>query len=254
MPRRIPAILLLWVMGLFPFAAWSACPLPAQSEPARVTQVIDGDTLELADDTRVRLIGINTPEIGRDGKADDPGARQASAALRELLAASGWRVRLVADGEGRDRYGRRLAHLFDAQGRNISEQLIARGLAYQSPFPANPRFLDCYKQAEDEARGAKRGLWSRPPLDAARLKASNTGFARIAGQVKSVGPYRDGFRIKLEGGLELHIQSEDLPHFQVAGLRKLQDQRLEVHGWIYRHQGQPRMRLRHPAAIISPAL
>ncbi|MGB8145070.1 MAG: hypothetical protein WCF05_07865, partial [Chromatiaceae bacterium] len=92
MPRRIPAFLLLWVMGLFPFAAWSACPLPAQSEPARVTQVIDGDTLELADDTRVRLIGINTPEKGRDGKPDDPGARQASAALRDLLAASGWRV------------------------------------------------------------------------------------------------------------------------------------------------------------------
>ena len=254
MPRRIPAFLLLWVMGLFPFAAWSACPLPAQSEPARVTQVIDGDTLELADDTRVRLIGINTPEKGRDGKPDDPGARQASAALRDLLAASGWRVRLVADGEGRDRYGRRLAHLFDDQGRNISEQLIERGLAYQSPFPANPKFLDCYKRAEDEARGAKRGLWSRPPLDAARIKASTTGFERIAGRVKSVGSYRDGLRIKLEGGLELHIQSEDLPHFDVARLRKLKDQRLEVHGWIYRQQGQPRMRLRHPAAIISPTL
>ncbi|MBP8290756.1 MAG: thermonuclease family protein [Chromatiaceae bacterium] len=254
MPRRIPAFLLLWVMGLFPFAVWSACPLPAQSEPARVTQVIDGDTLELKDKTRVRLIGINTPEIGRDGKPDDPGARQASAALRDLLAGSGWRVRLVADGEGRDRYGRRLAHLFDDQRRNLSEQLIERGLAYQSPFPANPKFLDCYKRAEDEARGAKRGLWGRPPLDAARIKASATGFERIAGRVKSVGSYRDGMRIKLEGGLDLYIQSEDLRHFDVARLRKLTDQRLEVHGWIYRQQGQPRMRLRHPAAIISPTL
>ncbi len=253
MPRRIPVFLLL-VMGFHPFAAWSACLLPAQSESARVTQVIDGDTLELKDETRVRLIGIDTPEIGRDGKADDPGSRQATAALRDMLSASGWRVRLVADGEGRDRYGRRLAHLFDDQGRNISEQLIALGLAYQSPFPANPKFLDCYKEAEDKARLAKRGLWSRPPLEASRIKSSTVGFERIAGRVKSVGPYRDGLRLRLEGGLELLIHAEDLSYFDTAQLTRLTGQRMEVHGWISRHQGQPRMRLRHPAAIISPTL
>ncbi|MFZ1538713.1 MAG: nuclease, partial [Chromatiaceae bacterium] len=81
---RIPALLLWAIMGLLPCAAWSACPLPAQFETARVTQVIDGDTLELKDDTRVRLIGIDTPEIGRDGKPDDPGAHQASTALRAM--------------------------------------------------------------------------------------------------------------------------------------------------------------------------
>jgi micrococcal nuclease len=253
MLRRIPALLLL-VMGFHPFAAWSACLLPAHSESARVTQVIDGDTLELKDDTRVRLIGIDTPEIGRDGKADDPGARQASAALRDMLAASAWRVRLVTDGEGRDRFGRRLAHLFDEQGRNLAEQLLERGLAYQSPFPSNPKFLDCYKEAEDQARRAKRGLWSRPPLDAARIKASTTGFERIAGRVKSVGPDRGGLRLKLEGGLEVRIHDEDLRYFDTVQLARLTGQRLEVHGWISRHQGQPRMRLRHPAAIISPSL
>ncbi len=249
---RIPALLLWAIMGLLPCAAWSACPLPAQFETARVTQVIDGDTLELKDDTRVRLIGIDTPEIGRDGKPDDPGAHQASTALRAMIAASGWRVRLVADGEGRDRYGRRLAHVFDDQGRNISEQLLERGLAYQNPFPSNPKFLDCYKEAENEARIVKRGLWSRPPLDASRLGSTTSGFERIAGRVKSVGPYRGGMRITLEGGLELRIHSEDLPYFDSAWLAKLTGQRLEVQGWIYRQQGRSRMRLRHPAAIISP--
>jgi hypothetical protein len=43
-------------------------------------------------------------------------------------------------------------------------------------------------------------------------------------------------------------------YFDTAQLARLTGQRLEVHGWIYRHQGQPRMRLRHPAAIISPRL
>ncbi|MFZ1538714.1 MAG: thermonuclease family protein, partial [Chromatiaceae bacterium] len=163
-----------------------------------------------------------------------------------------WRVRLVADGEGRDRYGRRLAHVFDDQGRNISEQLLERGLAYQNPFPSNPKFLDCYKEAENEARIVKRGLWSRPPLDASRLGSTTSGFERIAGRVKSVGPYRGGMRITLEGGLELRIHSEDLPYFDSAWLAKLTGQRLEVQGWIYRQQGRSRMRLRHPAAIISP--
>ncbi|MGB4333366.1 MAG: thermonuclease family protein, partial [Chromatiaceae bacterium] len=155
---------------------------------------------------------------------------------------------------GRDRFGRRLAHLFDDQGRNLAEQLLERGLAYQSPFPANPKFLDCYKEAEDKARLAKRGLWSRPPLDVARIKASTTGFERIAGRVKSVGPDRGGLRLKLEGGLELLVHAQDLSYFDTAQLTRLTGQRLEVHGWIYRHQGQPRMRLRHPAAIISPSL
>jgi micrococcal nuclease len=253
MPLRIlaPVLVAAWVL---PFAAWSVCPLPAHYESARVTQVVDGDTLELKDETRVRLIGLDTPEIGHDGKADDPGARQASAALREMLAQSGWRVRLVADAEGRDRYGRRLAHVFDDQGRNIGEQLLGRGLAYQSPFPSNPKFLNCYKAAEDEARLAKRGLWRYPPLDAARIKASTTGFERIAGRVESVDFQGDGIRIKLEGGLILHIQPEDLTFFDATRIQSLAGQRLEVHGWLTRYKGQPRMRLRHPAAIISPTL
>ncbi len=253
MPSRITALLLVagW---LLPLAAWPVCPLPTHAEYARVTQVIDGDTLELEGKTRLRLIGLDTPELGRDGKPDEVGARDASAALREILADSGWRVGLVGDAESHDRHGRRLAHLYDKNGRNIGEQLLERGLAYLSPFPSNPRFLDCYDQAEDEARHAKRGLWSRPPLDAARIKPATEGFQRIAGRVKSVGIYRGGTRIRLEGGLELRIQREDLTHFDTARLDSLPGQHMEVHGWLYRHQGQPRMRVRHPAAVISPAL
>jgi len=249
---RIPALLLWAAIGIYPCFIWSACPIPAQFESARVTQVIDGDTLEIKDGARVRLIGIDTPEIGHDGKADDPGARQASSALRAMIAASGWRVRLVPDGEGRDRYGRRLAHVLDEQGRNLSEQLLVRGLAYPTPFPTNPKFLGCYQEAGNEARHARRGLWSRPPLEATRLGATTSGFERVAGLVKSVATDRDDLRIALAGGLELRIHSEDRAYFDAAWLATLKGQRLEVLGWIYRQQGQPRMRLRHPAAIISP--
>ncbi|MBP6806759.1 MAG: hypothetical protein KA125_00520, partial [Chromatiaceae bacterium] len=54
-------------------------------------------------------------------------------------------------------------HLFDDQGRNLAEQLLERGLAYQSPFPANPKFLDCYKEAEDKAPCQTRPLEPSAP-------------------------------------------------------------------------------------------
>jgi len=257
MSFRLPALLSwasLWVISLFAPVAWPACTLPPQFESVRVAQVIDGDTLDLKDKTRVRLIGLDTPEIGHDGEPDDPGAREASNTLKDLVAASGWRVRLVNDGEAQDRHGRRLAHVFDEQGHNLGEQLLERGLAYHSPFPANPRFLECYQAAEEQARLARRGLWSRPPLEAARLKASVEGFERIAGRVKSLSAQGEGRQIHLEGGLEVRIEAEDLPHFDMTRLARLPGQRLEVHGWLTRHKGRPRMRIRHPAAVISPRL
>jgi endonuclease YncB( thermonuclease family) len=219
-----------------------------------VLHVIDGDTLALHGIGNARLIGIDTPELGRDGGPDAPFAVQAGEALRQLVATSGQRIRLVAGMEKRDRHGRRLAHVYDGAGRNLNEILLRRGLAYLSIFPPNLRFLDCYAEAEAEARRASRGLWSAPALQAADLGENDQGFRRVAGKVQSVGRKRNTAWIALDGGLEAHIREQDLAHFNAAMLDSLTGRRVELRGWLYRYRGKPRMRIRHPSAFIIPSL
>jgi len=87
--------------------------------------VIDGDTVVLASGEHVRFLGVGAPERGQ------PGAREAGAALRNLLA--GKPVGVVR--EGWDRWGRTLARLYLADGTDLSAELIARGLARPWPKP-----------------------------------------------------------------------------------------------------------------------
>lgn len=58
----------------------------------QVRQVVDGDTLRLVDGRSVRLIGINTPEVGRKGRSSEPYAEAARRRLQALVNASDGRV------------------------------------------------------------------------------------------------------------------------------------------------------------------
>lgn len=62
--------------------ALAFCPLPGKPEQVRVQQVVDGDTVRLVDGRSVRLIGINTPEIGHGGVAASPMPKLPSGACR----------------------------------------------------------------------------------------------------------------------------------------------------------------------------
>ena len=85
LPRKAPQgalFVLLPCLSLLALAvpAWGQ----ARTETATVRHVVDGDSVILADDRPVRLIGINAPEFGRDGRPDEPLAVAARERLREL--------------------------------------------------------------------------------------------------------------------------------------------------------------------------
>ena len=82
-------------LGDLAFARPGFCPLPGKPEQVRVRQVVDGDTVRLVDGRSVRLIGINTPEIGRKGRSSEPYAEAAKRRLQALVKASDGRVGLV---------------------------------------------------------------------------------------------------------------------------------------------------------------
>lgn len=130
-----------------------------------VLRVIDGDTVDLQDGRRIRLIGIDTPEMGYSPRAqvegvNDPFAEEATAFLREL--AEGRTVRLEFGPEPEDRYGRTLAYLFLEDGAHLNAELLRRGYARAYRRFQHPR-LNEFLTLEEEARQAERGLWADVP-------------------------------------------------------------------------------------------
>ena len=128
--------------------------------PARVIEVIDGDTLVVAfadgsTDT-VRLLGINTPETHHPTKPVECYGPEASAFTTRQLA--GRVVRLEGDVESRDIYGRRLAYVV-VGNRRFNDELLRKGYARLLVIAPNRRHAHALLDAELAARHAARGLW-----------------------------------------------------------------------------------------------
>jgi len=123
--------------------------------PPTVARVIDGDTIELGDGTRVRLVQIDAPEAGRECYA-----QKSTGALKKLLPA-GSEVRLVRDArlDNRDRFGRLLRYVI-ADGKNVNMLLVQRGAA-SAYFYNGDRGRHAAKLARsaDTARAKGRGAW-----------------------------------------------------------------------------------------------
>ncbi len=122
-----------------------------------MAEVRDGDTVILDTGQKVRLLGIDTPELEREGQPADFLAHKAKRALADL--AQGKRVRLEYDKLRYDRYGRTLAFLFLPDGTNLSRELVRQGLAHVLTVPPNMRFREELLAAQREAIEACRGIW-----------------------------------------------------------------------------------------------
>ncbi len=138
---------------------------PAPSSPGRISlgvvaSVYDGDTLSLADGERVRLLQIDTPELG----SGECYSRQARNELLEL-APPGSRVGLEADPrlDSVDRYGRLLRYVW-RKGLNVNLELVRRGAA--TPYfyrGERGKYAAALLMEGKAARAAKRGLWKACP-------------------------------------------------------------------------------------------
>ncbi len=160
------AIQLILLLAITSLAAESVTSAPTPSRaPHAVDRVIDGDTIVVTmklDDTsvqeRVRIIGIDSPEVGQ------PGADVATAWLSDLLA--GEDVYLDWEKENgkptRDRYGRLLAYVLRApDGMDVGFEEVREGLAHAYDTYTHRRQQE-YDAAQESARAATRGLWAPP--------------------------------------------------------------------------------------------
>lgn len=148
-------LILLLVLTL----VFSGCTAQRQDriEEATVVEVRDGDTVMLDRGLKVRLLGIDAPELEREGQPADFLAHKAKQVLVDL--AQGQRVRLEYDKLRYDRFGRTLAFLFLLDGTNLSRELVCQGLAHVYTVPPNMRFREELLVAQGEAIKARRGIW-----------------------------------------------------------------------------------------------
>lgn len=139
-----------------PVAGRASCAAhPCGVTTATVVRVVDGDTLILHGQGRVRLIGMDAPETWL--RHDCFGARAAQALRR--LTPPGSAVRVGGDVEPRDRYGRRLLYVWTPRGVFVNAALVRTGFARALAVPPDTSHATTIRDAEDAARRTSAGLW-----------------------------------------------------------------------------------------------
>lgn len=128
-----------------------------ESSVHQVVRVVDGDTLDLENEVRVRLIGIDSPE------RTDYGYAEASAFLDKLVA--GKHVRVEKDISGSDRFERLLSYVYlvadDVKDDDVlvNEAMVRAGYAKTLSMAPDNRYRDLFSSAQDEARRKGLGIW-----------------------------------------------------------------------------------------------
>ena len=151
----ITSLILLAGYGLLLNACGDERSAPPQA--ALVVQVVDGDTVVLAGGIKVRVLGIDAPEMEKDGHPADFLAHKAKATLAELTLDR--TVSLEYDRLRYDHYGRLLAYLRLSDHTLVNSELVRRGLARVYLIAPNLRYQKDLLAAQQEAIEAQRGVW-----------------------------------------------------------------------------------------------
>ncbi|KAF0191723.1 MAG: nuclease [Gammaproteobacteria bacterium] len=250
-----------FVLPVLLTVVWSAagfaysCPPDRIDETVQVAYVNDGDTVALADGRKLRIVGINTPELGFTGASPEAFATEARDALWALLA-SRREIGLRFDQQQKDRYGRVLAHVFLENGVSLTAQLLEQG--YGSALTVLPNLwnAECYRAAEREARTRQRGIWVLPAYqhtDAAAVDLDASGYKILQGRVSRWVVRGGATYLYLDGKVVLRIHGDDAGYFDPRifqrGSGYCQGRKIEVRGWLHRYKDHLYMRIRHPAAL-----
>lgn len=128
-----------------------------ESSVHQVQYVVDGDTLEIENQVRVRLIGIDTPE------RDECGYQEARMFLVRMVDDQS--IKMEKDISDTDRYGRLLRYIYlptdtiPAEDIMVNEALVRAGHARLLPIAPDNRHRDLFVSAQEEAKREGLGIW-----------------------------------------------------------------------------------------------
>lgn len=258
MPRLFAGVLA--VLGLVfageVLAAVPTCAAVGATRSATVAYVYDGDTVRLTDGTRIRLAGIDAPEVPHPNRPGEPFGEASSQALSAMLAKTHNRIRVEVAQDSHDHYGRELAYLYLPDGQSIQSTLIDKGLAMAIYMPPNLTHADCFAAHERHARGRHVGIWSSaeydPGVPTTHIPKDVVGAAIIRGKVLSVGRSRHFIWLNLEGRVALQISRKHIDRFAGIDFDSWKGKVLRARGWLVKEHNRYqdwRMPIQSPRSI-----
>ncbi len=140
-------------------------------ETVFVVRAVDGDTLKLSDGRRVRLIGVDTPELHysekllRDSRRTSRNIKDIQALGRRAAAftkrlCEGKPVRIELDLRKTDKYGRLLAYIYLEDGTFVNGKILEEGYGQVMTIPPDVKYADYFLKLQREARESRKGLWA----------------------------------------------------------------------------------------------
>jgi len=142
----------------------------------KVSSVIDGDTIKVSIDGKIesiRLIGIDTPELGDSRSTVACFAEKAAARAREILLNQEFELENDPSQGDRDKYQRLLRYIILGDRTNFSQKMIAEGYANEYTYQSNTyRYQADFKAAEKAAKEKGLGLWSPNSCDSKSLETT----------------------------------------------------------------------------------
>jgi micrococcal nuclease len=137
---------------------------PSKAAPggrdATIERIVDGDTIVVAGNEKVRLIGIDTPETKDPRRPVQCFGAEATRHITRLIP-PGSPVVLARDVSTTDRFGRTLAYVYRARdGLFVNAEMVRNGFAATATFPPDVVHASEFVALEREARDAGRGLWA----------------------------------------------------------------------------------------------
>lgn len=248
-----------WLLNLGRYSLFAASLLaipttqadvPLEQSWHSVKHVYDGDTVTLNNGERVRLLGINTPEIKNRYKRGEAGGLTAKRWLKNQVKNRS--VRLEKDRTKRDKYNRLLAHLFTKEGLHINLEMVKMGLAIVNIHPPNFNHQRALLNAQEKAEIDRRGLWklaTYQPRPILKLKHHKfRGWGRFTGIPLALKKGKKFERLIFSKTISLRIPQKNKALF--LPLEQYIGKKLEIRGWPSRRNGHYSILVRHPSALI----
>jgi endonuclease YncB( thermonuclease family) len=211
--------------------------------------IFDGDTVQLKDGRKIRLVGINTPEVAHRNNPAQEGGEAAKQWLTQQL--QGKKVRLEFAQQKQDKYKRYLAHLFTEEGLHINLELVRLGFASVSIFPPNLAYVDVLTKASNTAETKKIGIWqyqSYAEKTVQQLNLQNKyGWQRIVGRVQEIQNTRKSVYLVMSKTFKIRIKKKYLYLFKE--IDQLKGKKIEVRGWVNKSKKQLIMQIKHPSVM-----
>lgn len=146
-------VLLGAITVVLPFVMTPRKPTKERKQLFEAKKAIDGNTIELANGQKVRLIGIDASEIAQASCFSEEAKEYNDSLIRGKL------VEMEKDVSERDKFGRLLRYIY-VDGKMVNETLVREGYAQAMRISPDVKFAGKLEDIEQEARRQGKGLWS----------------------------------------------------------------------------------------------